>query len=145
MCWNYVMTCFCSVCDWPLCTFVEGTPQVSLESLPGSLLLSNGSGTVQSIASANRRKSKRLENKKVERYLSNTWNNLTVNIRGLLNLFIMFCMHLMMEPKLQWGCNIIGGKSCYNCTGIHNQWRQFIKKITLWFLGKKEFILGWAS
>ncbi|XP_055496698.1 rho GTPase-activating protein 11A-like isoform X2 [Leucoraja erinacea] len=45
----------------------DGTPQVSLESLQGSLLLSNGSGTVQSIASANRRKSKRLENKKVER------------------------------------------------------------------------------
>ncbi|XP_078262508.1 rho GTPase-activating protein 11A-like isoform X2 [Rhinoraja longicauda] len=43
------------------------TPQVSLESLQGSLLLSNESDTVQSNASTNRRKSERLENKRVER------------------------------------------------------------------------------
>ncbi|XP_067847469.1 rho GTPase-activating protein 11A-like isoform X2 [Heptranchias perlo] len=45
----------------------DGSPQVSLESLQGPLSLSAGSVTFQSTASANRRKSKRLENQRVER------------------------------------------------------------------------------
>ncbi|XP_067895514.1 rho GTPase-activating protein 11A-like [Heterodontus francisci] len=45
----------------------EGSPQVSLELLQGPLPLSAGSVSFQSTASANRRKSKRLENKGVER------------------------------------------------------------------------------
>ncbi|XP_051871616.1 rho GTPase-activating protein 11A-like [Pristis pectinata] len=45
----------------------DGSPQVSLESLQGPLLLSTGSATVQSTASTQQRKSKRLENKRVER------------------------------------------------------------------------------
>ncbi|XP_041069818.1 rho GTPase-activating protein 11A-like [Carcharodon carcharias] len=49
------------------CTFAEGSPQVSLESLQGPLSLSAGSVKFQSTASVNRRKSKRLENKGVER------------------------------------------------------------------------------
>ncbi|XP_078089421.1 rho GTPase-activating protein 11A isoform X2 [Mustelus asterias] len=49
------------------CTFGEGSPQVSLESLQGPLTFSAASVTFQSTASANRRKSKRLENKGVER------------------------------------------------------------------------------
>ncbi|XP_059811633.1 rho GTPase-activating protein 11A-like [Hypanus sabinus] len=46
---------------------IDGSPQVSLESLQGPLLLSTGSATVKSSASINRRKSKRLENKRMER------------------------------------------------------------------------------
>ncbi|XP_072340941.1 rho GTPase-activating protein 11A-like isoform X1 [Scyliorhinus torazame] len=52
----------------------EGSPQVSLESLQGPLLFSAGSVTFQSAASANRRKSKRLENKGVERMESGKAN-----------------------------------------------------------------------
>uniref|UniRef100_UPI00398F5582 rho GTPase-activating protein 11A-like isoform X1 n=2 Tax=Pristiophorus japonicus TaxID=55135 RepID=UPI00398F5582 len=55
------------VCCKAQCTFAEGSPQVSLESLQGPLSLSAGSVTFQSTASANRRKSKRLENKRIER------------------------------------------------------------------------------